>query len=160
MAEPDAHKDILSHLIGTTTFTHQQLVDQFLTVLSAGHGTTSVTFTWMTYLLAQNPEVQRRLRSEIHKFVPSPSKPVDGDNLASILQSLPLPNGVCNETLRLYPAINIIYRTTVRPTLVVGKVIPAGVQVILSPWAINRDKRFWGKDAEEFRPERWVDVDA
>jgi cytochrome P450 len=158
-AKPDAHKDILSHLITTTTLTHQQLVDQFLTILSAGHGTTSVTFTWLTYLLAQNPEIQRRLRSEIHQFVPSPSKPVNGDDLASILQGLPLLNGVCNETLRLYPAINIIYRNTVRPTVLAGNAIPAGVQVILSPWAINRDKRFWGDDGEEFRPERWIDID-
>jgi len=159
-AKPDAHKDILSHLITTTTLSHQQLVDQFLTILSAGHGTTSVTFTWLTYLLAQNPEIQKRLRSEIHQHVPSPSEPVNGDDLASILQSLPLLNGVCNETLRLYPAINIIYRDTVRSTLLVGNVIPAGVQVILSPWAINREKRFWGKDAEEFQPQRWIDVDA
>lgn len=158
--DPDSHKDILSHLIKTTTLTRQQLVDQFLTILSAGHGTTSVTFTWMTYLLAQNPEVQKRLRSEIHRCVPSPIEPVSGDDLASILQSLPLLNGVCNETLRLYPAINIIYRNTVRSTLLAGNVIPAGVQVILSPWATNRDKRFWGVDAEEFRPDRWIDVDT
>jgi cytochrome P450 len=85
---------------------------------------------------------------------------VDGDELASILQSLSLLNGACSETLRLYPAINIIYRNTVRPTVLAGNAIPAGVQVILSPWAINRDKRFWGDDAEEFRPERWIDIDA
>lgn len=158
-AEPDAQKDILSHLMNSTSLNHQQLVDQFLTILSAGHGTTSVTFTWMTYLLAQNPEIQRRLCEEIHQHVPSPNEPVLGDDLASILQSLPLLNGVCNETLRLYPAINIIYRNTVRPTLLLGNLIPAGVQVILSPWATNRNEDLWGKDALEFRPERWIDRD-
>jgi cytochrome P450 len=75
-------------------------------------------------------------------------------------KSLSLLNGACSETLRLYPAINIIYRNTVRPTVLAGNAIPAGVQVILSPWAINRDKRFWGDDAEEFQPERWIDIDA
>ncbi|KAM0715206.1 hypothetical protein Q7P37_009671 [Cladosporium fusiforme] len=159
-SEADAHKDILSHLITSTSLTHDQLVDQLLTILSAGHGTTSVTFTWMTYLLAKNPDIQERLRAEIHQHVPSPSKPILGDDLASVLQSLPLLNGVCNETLRLFPAINIIYRNTVRPTVLLGNLVPAGVQVILSPWAINRNKSLWGSDAEEFRPERWIDVDS
>jgi cytochrome P450 len=139
--------------------THKQLVDQLLTILSAGHGTTSVTFTWMTYLLAQNPEIQSRLRAEIHQSIPSPNASVNGDDLPSILQSLPLLNGVCNETLRLYPAINIIYRNTVRPTVLLGNLVPAGIQVILSPWATNRNENLWGTDATEFRPERWIDLD-
>jgi cytochrome P450 len=154
------HKDILSHLINSTTLTHKQLVDQLLTILSAGHGTTSVTFTWMTYLLAKNPEIQRRLRAEIHQNVPSPDAPVNCDELSSILQSLPLLNGVCNETLRLYPAINIIYRNTVRPTMLLGNLVPAGIQVILSPWATNRSESLWGAGATEFRPERWIETDA
>ncbi|KAF2716477.1 cytochrome P450 3A4 [Polychaeton citri CBS 116435] len=158
--EPDTHKDILSHLIASTALDHKQLVDQLLTILSAGHGTTSVTFTWMTHLLAKNPEIQCRLRAEIHQNVPPPNEPISGDDLASILQSLPLLNGVCNETLRLYPAINIIYRNTVRPTLLLENLVPAGVQVILSPWAINRNECLWGADAASFRPERWIDTDA
>lgn len=157
--EEKANHDILSHLINSTSFTHKQLVDQFLTILSAGHGTTSVTLTWLTWLLAKDPEVQSRLRAEIHQHIPSPDKPIFGDDLAAILEKLPLLNGVCNETLRLFPAINIIYRTPVRTTFIVGNSIPAGVQVILSPWAINRNKALWGKDAEDFRPERWIDID-
>jgi cytochrome P450 len=155
----DAHKDILSHLMTSTTLTHKQLVDQLLTILSAGHGTTSVTFTWMTYLLAKHPEFQSRLRTEIRAHVSSPDESIPGDDLASVLQSLPLLNGVCNETLRLYPAINIIYRNTVRPTVLLGNLIPAGVQVILSPWATNRNEELWGPDALEFRPQRWIDKD-
>lgn len=156
---PDAHKDILSHLINSTPLTHKQLVDQLLTILSAGHGTTSVTFTWMTYLLAQNSVIQSKLRSEIHQNVPSPGTSVSAENLSSILQSLPLLNGVCNETLRLYPAINMIYRNTVLPTVLLGNLVPAGTQVILSPWAINRNEDLWGPDATKFRPERWLDTD-
>jgi cytochrome P450 len=158
--DQDTHKDILSHLINSTTLTHKQLVDQLLTILSAGHGTTSVTFTWMTYLLAQNPDIQSRLRAEIHQNISSPRESINGDDLSSVLQSLPLLNGVCNETLRLYPAINIIYRNTVRPTVLLGNMIPTGIQVILSPWAINRSEDLWGADATEFRPERWIDTDA
>jgi cytochrome P450 len=105
----DAHKDILSHLMTSVSLTHKQLVDQLLAILSAGHGTTSVTFTWMTYLLAQNPKIQSNLRAEIHTHVPNPKEPINGDDLVSVLQSLPLLNGICNETPRLYPAINIIY---------------------------------------------------
>lgn len=158
--ESTVHDDILSHLIHTTDFTHKELVDQLLTILSAGHGTTSVTFTWMTFLLAQNPDIQTKLRAEIHQNVPSSIAALSADDLASMLQNLPLLNGVCNETLRLYPAINIIYRNTVRPTTLLGTLVPAGVQVILSPWAINRSQSLWGHDALDFRPDRWIDVDA
>jgi cytochrome P450 len=38
-------------------------------------------------------------------------------------------------------------------------VIPCGTEIFISPWAINRSPDLWGPDSEEFKPERWIDID-
>nr|POF14325.1 putative cytochrome p450 4d14 [Quercus suber] len=160
-SDADAHKDILSLLIRTNNFSDRQLADQLLTFLAAGHETTSSAFTWTTYLLSRHPEIQTALRKEIHAHVPSPTAPLAADfDLATVLESLPLLNGVCNETLRLYPTVPITIRNVVRPTTLVGHALPVGIQVLLSPWAINRSPKLWGADADRFVPDRWIDTDA
>lgn len=45
----------------------------------------------------------------------------------------------------------------VRDTQILGQHVPAGTNVVVSPWAINRSKGIWGPDAEDFRPERWME---
>lgn len=123
--------DILSVLIKSNNFSDQQLVDQMLTFLAAGHETTSSAFTWVTYLLAAHPDIQTRLREEIRQALPSnPGPEVD---LAAILESLPLLNGVCNETLRLYPTVPVTIRDTIRDTTILDQYVPKGTQILLVP---------------------------
>lgn len=120
------------------------------------HETTSSAFTWLCYLLASRPEVQRRVREEIRAAIPKASNE-PGVDIAKVLEGLPYLNGICNETLRLYPTVPVTVRTSIRDTEVIGRPIPKGVDVIISPWATNRNPRLWGEDAEEFKPERWID---
>lgn len=156
----DGSKDLLSLLIRTNNFSDHQLVDQMLTFLAAGHETTSSAFTWATYLLATNPKIQKALRKEIQEALPSPTGPVpEGFDLATVIESLPLLNGVCNETIRLYPTVPTTVRDSNKPTQLGGVHIPKDTQIILSPWAINRNPKFWGETADEFVPERWIDTD-
>jgi cytochrome P450 len=151
------HLDILSILIKSNNFSDHQLVDQMLTFLAAGHETTSSAFTWATYLLATHPEVQKRLRTEVRDALPTnPGPDVD---LATLLESLPVLNAVCNETLRLYPTVPITVREACRPTQIMDQYIPKGTQVLLSPWAINRSPHLWGADASDFVPDRWINMD-
>ncbi|KAF2774449.1 putative P450 monooxygenase [Teratosphaeria nubilosa] len=158
-SNPD-NKDILSLLLRSNNFSDEQLVDQLLTFLAAGHETTSSAFTWSGFLLSKHPDIQVALREEVHKNVVSPNQPLSSDtDLASILESLPLLNGVCNEVLRLYPTVPTTVRWAVRDTSLVGHPIPSGTELILSPWSINRSTELWGPDAEEFVPKRWIDVD-
>lgn len=167
--------DILSVLIESNDFSDDQLADQMLTFLAAGyvehharaslvlthissHETTSSAFTWTTWLLAKHPDIQTRLREEIREAVPSnPGSDVD---LATILESLPLLNAVCNETLRLYPTVPITVRECINPTTILDQYIPKGTQIILSPWAINRSPHLWGPSASDFVPERWINLDG
>jgi cytochrome P450 len=80
--------------------------------------------------------------------------------LASLLESLPYLNAVCNETLRFFPPVPIIRRTCNTPTAILGVPISPGTRIILSPWATNRNPALWGADANVFKPERWINQDT
>jgi cytochrome P450 len=118
------------------------------------HETTSSAFTWTTYLLATHPEVQTRLRQEIRENLPT--NPGPEVELAQLLESLPLLNAVCNETLRLYPTVPITIRDSIRPTTINDTFVPKGTQFVICPWAINRSPWLWGDDASSFNPDRWI----
>ncbi|KAL2846866.1 cytochrome P450 [Aspergillus pseudoustus] len=146
--------DILGSMMLGGDFTDDELVDQMLTFLAAGHETTASALTWTCYLLTLHPDVQERLRAEIRAAIPSAKHPVT----SSDLESLPILNGVCQEVLRLYPTVPTTIREAVRDSTLAGKHIPKGTKIILAPYAINRSPEFW-VDGNEFRPERWIDTD-
>lgn len=153
-------KDLLSLLIRGNNFSDHQLVDQMLTFLAAGHETTSSAFTWCTFLLSKHTEIQKALRKEIQENLPSLNAPVPQDfDLATVIESLPLLNGVCNEAIRLYPTVPTTVRDSNKPTQLGGVHIPKNTQIVLPIWAINRNPAFWGDNAEDFIPERWIDTD-
>lgn len=131
------------------------------TYLEPSHETTSSVFTWGTHLLATHPEAQKRLREEIRANIPSlEAAKAPGFDLAGVLENLPFLAAVCNELLRLYPSVPTTVRTAVRDTSVLGTFIPAGTRLWLSPWGINRSPHLWGPNAQDFVPERWIDVET
>ncbi|KAF1996211.1 cytochrome P450 3A4 [Amniculicola lignicola CBS 123094] len=152
--------DILSIMMRSNTFSDEGLVDQLLTFLAAGHETTSAALTWTGYLLSSNPAIQRKLRAEVHESIPSPSALSSNPDIASVLEALPYLNAVCNETLRLYPTIPASSRCAIRDTTIDSQFIPKGTMVLVTPWAINRNPKLWGPDAEVFKPERWIDPES
>ncbi|OOF92899.1 hypothetical protein ASPCADRAFT_133286 [Aspergillus carbonarius ITEM 5010] len=148
--------DILGTMMLGGDFTDDELVDQMLTFLAAGHETTASAFIWACYLLTQHPEYQSLLRAEIRSRIPSGTSPITHTDL----ESLPLLNGIVQEVLRLYPTVPLTLRESIRDTTVAGTHVPRGTRVLLCPYAINRSPQFWGADADVFRPERWVDTDT
>ena len=156
--EPEMN-DILSLLVKSNDFTDDELANQVLTMQAAGHETTSSALSWCMYLLSLHPSIQSDLRSEIRANLPSPednSKTIT----ASELDALPLLNAVCNEVTRLYPTVPVTIREVVRSTPLGGRVLPVGTNVLIAPWAINRSVHFWGDDAGEFKPQRWINADG
>ncbi len=150
-AEDDS-KDILGVALRSGTFSEEQLVDQLMTFLVAGHETTASALTWVTYLLAKNPKVQATLRAEIVSALPQDAQSVT----ATAIDGLRYLQAVCNETLRLYPPVALTVRVAVQDTTIVGHHIPKGTGITLPPWAVNASTELWGEDAAEFRPERWL----
>ncbi|KAF4212512.1 hypothetical protein CNMCM8980_000902 [Aspergillus fumigatiaffinis] len=155
MTAKELEADILGTMMVGGDFTDDELVDQMLTFLAAGHETTASALTWACYLLTLYPDVQERLRAEIREHIPSGNHPITWSDL----ESMPLLNGVCQEVLRLYPTVPITIREAVRDTTIAGKHVPKGTRILICPYAINRSPEFWGDNGEEFAPERWIDTD-
>ncbi|KAJ5742048.1 hypothetical protein N7533_011457 [Penicillium manginii] len=151
----DLEADVLGTMMLGGDFSDEELVDQMLTFLAAGHETTAAALTWACYLLTLHPTYQTRLREEIRTQIPSASSPITHQDL----ESLPLLNGVCEEVLRLYPTVPATIRESIRDTMIAGKRVPQGTRILLIPYAINRCPLFWGENGEDFLPERWIDTD-
>lgn len=158
--EKAKRNDILSLLVKSNDFSDNDLAHQVLTMMAAGHETTSNTLGWCAYLLSLHPEIQQELRDEIRTHLPSPDNIATETITAATVDSMPLLNAVCNETLRLYPVVPITSREVVKPTMLGPYKLPVGTGVFISPWAVNRNTSIWGKDAMEFVPQRWIDADG
>lgn len=78
------------------------------------------------------------------------------EELANILDRLPLLNGICQEAFRLYPTVPLTIRNANKDTQISGHTIPKGTTIIISPWATNRSPKLWGPTADQFIPERWI----
>jgi cytochrome P450 len=156
MEDPKAETDIdiISVALKSGTFDEENLVDQSMTFLGAGHETTASALQWAVYALCKNPGVQSKLRDEIRANLPSleDNTPIS----ATAIDDLPYLNAVCNEVLRFYPSVPTTIRKAVRDTTLAGKYIPKNTTFTLCPRILNRMEELWGDDADEFNPDRFM----
>ncbi|KAJ5173264.1 hypothetical protein N7492_005857 [Penicillium capsulatum] len=158
MEDPTAETgiDIISVAMRNGTFDEENLVDQLMTFLGAGHETTATAMQWAVYALSKNPEVQTRLREEIHASLPPVSVENPQPISAALIDSLPYLHAVCNEVLRFYPAVPTTIRVASRDTTLVGNHIPKDTFLVISPEIINHLENLWGPDADTFNPDRFL----
>ena len=134
--------------------TDQQLRDEVMTMLIAGHETVASVLAWTWYLLAGAPEVEAKLHEEVDRVLAG--RPPTADDLPK----LPITGMIFDEALRLYPPAWIITRKALADDEIGGYHIPAGTLVVTSPYVTQRDARFWDSpdafDPERFSPERSV----
>lgn len=132
----------------------QEVRDELVTFVVAGHETVASSLTWTLDLLARNPDVQSRLHAELAAVLGAPGSGRDPgwDDLAHLTYA----RAVVDESLRLFPPAWAITRRAVADDVVAGVPVPAGTLVIISTWALHRDPAVW-EDPEEFRPERFLD---
>lgn len=130
----------------------RQIRDQVLPIFLAAYEPTATALSWLLYLLATHPDVQRRLRQEVDEAT---SRTASGD--AAALLERPYMTQVLQETLRLYPSTWLVNRrATMEDALPSGATIPAGADVFTSPLLVHRDPRRFA-DPDEFRPERFAE---
>lgn len=156
LARKELHDvDILSVALESGGFSEENLVDQLMTFLAAGHETTASSMTWAIYMLCCHPEVQTRLRQEVRERLPS----LD-DSTASIssldIDRMPYLNAVCSEVLRYLSPVPMTLREAASDTTIQGQHVPKGTRIILAPSATNKDLALWGPDATKFNPDRWL----
>ena len=148
-------KDIVSVAIESGGFSEENLVNQMMTFLAAGHETTATATTWAIYELCHHPDYQTRLREEIRANLPSLSS--DSDVSAPITsEKLPFLHAVCNETLRFHPPVRLTIRETAKNTSILGTFIPKGTKIVIPILALNTSTHLWGPDAKSFNPNRWL----
>ncbi|XP_077228194.1 cytochrome P450 CYP72A616-like [Tasmannia lanceolata] len=136
---------------GNSVLTYEELIDECKLFYFAGQETTSVLLTWTIVLLAMNPSWQEKAREEVLQIC-GKSKP----NSESINQ-FKIVTMILYEVLRLYPPITMHFRHAYK-RIQLGEIsLPAGVDVLLPVLLIHHDPEVWGKDAEEFKPERFCE---
>lgn len=151
---PEKYDDMLSMLMGaqeentTGYMSDELLLDESLTLFLAGHETTANALTWAWYLLAQHPEEADSLYAELDSLLAG-RLPTLGD-----VPRLEVTGRIFREVLRLYPPAWIIARTAVTDYRLGDVDVPAGSMIFMSPYATQRDPRFWDSP-EVFRPDRW-----
>jgi cytochrome P450 len=146
--------DLLSLLVqasdvdGGSALSDMEIRDELMTIFFAGHETSAAALSWALYLLASHPPVADAVRAEVAR--------VDGPVGMDDLPRLPLLAQVVAETLRLYPPAWVFDRSPLRNITIGGYAIPAGANVLFSPWVAHRDPRRWD-EPDEFRPERFAE---
>jgi cytochrome P450 len=152
----DTGIDIISVAMRSGNFEEENLLDQLMTFLAAGHETTAGALQWAIYALCKNPEVQERLREEVRTNLP----PINVESPESIdaaaIDNLHYLNAVCNEVLRFHPSVPNTVRVAVKDTSLVGQPIPKGTFLVISAELLNHMSELWGPDADKFNPDRWM----
>lgn len=127
----------------------EELRDEVVTLLLAGHETTALALTWAFYLIALHPQVDERLAAEIES-VAGAQTPDDRH-----FERLELTQRVLKETMRLYPPVYVVPRVCVDPVKVGSYSIKAGDELWLWPYFIHRDAR-WFSLPDRFDPDRFA----
>ncbi|KAJ7853718.1 cytochrome P450 monooxygenase CYP63 [Mycena olivaceomarginata] len=131
---------------------------ELVTYLIASRDTTASLLTFVLYFFAMYPAVCDRLRKEILDAL----GPEESPTYAS-LRNMKYLRAVLNEALRLFPSAPLIARTSLNTPLVIpaskeqALYFPPRTQVMMVSLLLHRRHELWGDDADEFRPERWLD---
>jgi len=170
-------KDIMSVLLRANAsedprsrLSDLEMVDQIATLLFAAHDTTTNTLAWCLYEIARNPKCQERVRAEIAAMRAKKG----GEILSSTdLESMTYTLATLKELLRLHPVVHMMARDATQDDVIplsspiitksgeqVSSIqVRKGTPVDIAIGVYNRLPEIWGADANEFNPERFVNID-
>lgn len=142
--------DLLSVLLtcedeGGQTMSKQQIYDQIITVLLAGYETTATAMSWFWYLLAHHTDVQEQAIEEA----------ASAQTVMATHGGLPFITACFQETMRLYPPSWLLHRQAVGKDIIGGELINRGIALLVSPYLLHRDPRYWD-EPENFKPKRFL----
>ncbi|MDT7844231.1 bifunctional albaflavenone monooxygenase/terpene synthase [Streptomyces justiciae] len=127
----------------------QEIHDQVVAIVTPGSETVASTIMWLLQVLAEHPEHADRVRDEVESV--TGGRPVAFDDVRSLRHT----NNVVVEAMRLRPAVWILTRRAVTDTELGGYRIPAGADIVYSPYAVQRDPKSY-KGSLDFDPDRWL----
>lgn len=126
----------------------EELRDELLTILFAGHETTSTTLAWALYQIHRHPSVYETLIAELETL--------GAEATPMAVAQLPYLNAVCQETLRMYPVLPVIFpRIAKEPVQVGGQWFEAGTVFMPTIYLVHYREDIYPR-AHEFQPERFL----
>jgi cytochrome P450 len=123
----------------------QQLIDEVLTMIVAGHETTASTLNWIWHLISQHPEVEERMSNELSVTTFS-----EFDDLPRFRYT----QQIIEEAMRLYPAGWLVTRKALRDDWLGEYFVPAGTEIYVPPYFIQRHPDLW-EEPDRFNPDRF-----
>ena len=147
--------DLLSMLLLSkdeegNSLSHEEIRDEVITILLAGHETTSNALTWTFYLLGQHPEIAAKFFAEVDSVLQGRAP-----QLAD-LPNLPYTAQIVKESMRLYPPAWMLNgRRVTADTTLGGYQLKRGTDIFISPYVMHRLSRYFDVP-NEFRPERFT----
>jgi cytochrome P450 len=152
------HADVVSMLIEARDasgrgLTRDEILEEVVTLLLAGHETTANALAWTWVLLISHPWAMRELQAELDAVLGGRCP------LVADLPLIPYARMVFEESLRLYPPAWILGRRALSADVIGGRQIPAGSVVAISPYLLHRHPEFW-PDPDRFDPTRFAPESA
>jgi cytochrome P450 len=145
--------DILVHAVddedARATLTPREVRDNLLTLLLAGHETTSNALTWTLYVLSEHPAIEAKLVRELDEVLGGRTPTFED------LPNLPYTEQVLKESMRMYPPVPSLARIATQDTTLGGYPVAQGAEVILWLYLTHHDPRFY-PDPSRFLPERFT----
>jgi len=151
---PDDFLTLLLDQAETGGLTNDEIEDNILTFIGAGHETTARALAWTLYCVANTPHIRGAMEEEIDRVLAQDVEPVKW------LDLMPYTRAAFEEALRLYPPAPSINRAAItadRWTDAKGETveIEAGVTVLIMPWTLHRHELYWDKP-RAYIPERFL----
>ena len=141
--------DVLSMLLGAkhedgSSMTDDELRDEMITLLAAGHETTATSLCWAFHHLSKAPDSQRKVREDIAQH-----------DLSSQTSKLDYVDATIKETLRIYPVVPLVARKVIKPMRLGAYDIPAGVFVLPNIYLTHRRPELYALP-NQFWPDRFI----
>ncbi|XP_004252175.4 cytochrome P450 704C1-like [Solanum lycopersicum] len=156
-------ENIMSRFWHYSSTNPKYLRDILINFMGGGKDTTGTTLSWFILMLCRYPHVQEKLAEEIKETTNTKGGSGTISDFAANLKEEAVDkmhylHAVLSETIRLYPAIPVNAKVCLQDDVFPdGYSVKKGDMVAYPPYAMGRMKYLWGDDAEEFKPERWLD---
>ncbi|MBM3689237.1 MAG: cytochrome P450 [Actinobacteria bacterium] len=153
-AHPAGRVDMLQMLIGAMQGTDaigvREVRDEIVSFMVAGHETVASALVWAWWLVAGAPDVQDALAAESDAVLAGAPACFDD------VKRLPFARAVLDEAMRLYPPVWLVTRRALESDVLGGREIPRGALVIMTPYVVQRDPRYWDRP-DDFDPGRFAE---
>ncbi|KAI8559343.1 hypothetical protein RHMOL_Rhmol04G0165300 [Rhododendron molle] len=151
-------EDLLSRFIGTDQMSTELLRDVVISFILAGRDTTSSALTWFFWVLASNPEVEKKILNELETIRNCNVKRMGDMYSFDELREMHYLHAAISEAMRLYPPVPVDTKACLNDDVMPdGTFVAKEWFVTYHTYAMGRMESIWGSDCCEYKPDRWLE---